>query len=154
MPSSTGCPEIASVARRRSAEAIAPPFPLEGFDPQTGESTYRHEPLDVESPERLFERRWALTLLGRVWERLRVEQESRGRGELFEALKGCVQPGGVVDSYRDIASRLHVSESAVKVTAHRLKARYRQLLEDEVADTVGSPKDVADELRSLIEALR
>ena len=111
----------------------------------------RHEcePVERWTPEQLFERRWALALIEAVLDRLRVEFAQRDRAGLFEELKGCVWRPATVDAYRELAARFGLSETVVRVTVHRLRRRFRELLSEEVAHTVSSPNEVAEEIRYL-----
>lgn len=126
---------------------------LLSLDFERGEDRYRLEPADVQTPERIFERRWAMTLLERALDRLRSEYEAQGKGELYEALK--LQLGGEAApaTYQEIAARLHMSEGAVKTAAHRLRRRCRDLLQAEAAQTVANPVDAEAELRELFLVL-
>ncbi len=121
---------------------------------QDGEHRYRHEPDDPATPETLYERRWALTLLEQALARLRRELAASGKERLFEALKGTLTGDGTGEPYERIGRELGVSESAVKTAAHRLRRRYQELLRDEVARTVTAPEEVEDELRDLFAAVR
>src|SRR5262249_37500774 len=96
------------------------------------------EPTHAETPERLFERRWALALLKQVLGRLRSEYEVPGRGPLFDLLKGGLT-GDAATAHAVVAADLGLSEGAVKVAVHRLRKRYGELLRDEIAQTVGDP---------------
>ena len=111
------------------------------------------EPADPASAEKLFERRWALTLLDQVLRRLRNEYVSSGRAELFEQLKPTLTEASRSVRYAEIASRLGTTEGAVKVAVHRLRQQYRELLRAEIAETVSGPDEVEDELRNLFAAL-
>ncbi len=113
---------------------------------------YAAEPGHEQTPERLFERRWALTLLDRVVQRLREHYETAGQLPLFEALKGSLT-GAAGDSHAEAAAALGMTPGAVKVAAHRLRQRYRDLLRDEIAQTVEDPAAVDDEIRALFSAL-
>src|SRR5262245_34885847 len=124
------------------------------LDFQDGEHRYCHEPADPTTPERLFERRWALTLLEQALARLRQEFTRAGKERLFEALKGTLTGDGVDEPYERIGRDLGLSEPAVKTAAHRLRQRYQELLRTEVAHTVAAPEDVEDELRDLFAAVR
>ncbi len=117
------------------------------------EDRYTHEPAHDETPERLFERRWALALLERVLARLRGEYEAAGKGHLFACLKGRLAGEGATASHARTAAELGVSEGAVKVAVHRMRKRYRELLRDEIAQTVDDPGQVEDEIRALFAAL-
>ena len=110
------------------------------------------EPIDVLTPERLFEERWAVTLLGEVLANLREEMARAGKEPLFERLRH-VLTGEQGISYREVADELEMTEGSVKVAAHRLRKRFGRLLRDEVAHTVDRPEDVDDELRHLLNVL-
>ena len=121
------------------------------LDEETAESRYRREPDHDMSPERIFERRWALEVLERVLERLRGEFSDL-KGNLFEQLKETLT-GDASSRYSEIANRLGMTEGAVKVAAHRFRQRYRELARIEVAQTLGPDENVDDELRYLLNAL-
>ena len=125
------------------------------LDFDDGERRYRLEPADDHTPEDLFERRWALTLLDRALERLAARERARGTAEAerFEALRPMLT-GGPSQPYREIGEQLGLSETAVKVAVHRLRARYRDALRAEIADTVTDPAFVDDEILRLMEAVR
>jgi RNA polymerase sigma factor (sigma-70 family) len=125
------------------------PLPLDFGD---GEDRYLREPADLRTPETVYERRWALTLLDGTLDRLRLEHEASGRSDLFEALRGTLS-GGDSAPYADIGTRLGMSEGAVKVAVHRLRKRYRELLRAAIAETVAEPSAVDDEIRHLLEAV-
>ncbi len=111
------------------------------------------EPADTRTPEGDFERQWALALLRRALERLRTEQEAKGRRELFERLKPALAGENVDGGYAAVAGELGLTTVAVKVAAHRLKKRYGELLLEEVARTVELPQEIEDELQHLFQAL-
>jgi RNA polymerase sigma-70 factor (ECF subfamily) len=121
---------------------------------QDGEDRYRHEPADRTTPETLFERRWALTLLEQALARLRQEFTASGKEQLFEALKGTLTGDGSSEPYERIGRDLGLSEAAVKTAAHRLRRRYQELLRAEVSQTVTSSAEVEDEIRDLFAAVR
>jgi len=135
-------------ARKRGGHAVHVPVQLD-----TAETRYGHEPADDRTPERCYERRWALTLLDTVLQRLRSEYESDGRQAVFGALSSCLVGGRESQPYAQLAARLHMNEGAVKVAVHRLRKRYRQLLRDEIAQTTAGPGDVDGELRHLFAVL-
>jgi RNA polymerase sigma-70 factor (ECF subfamily) len=117
----------------------------------SGEERYRREPAHDETPERIFERRWALSVLDRVVERLREEFVQHGRPEHFERLKIFLL--GQSDApYAALAHEMNTSEGALKVAIHRLRKRYRELFRQEIADTV-DPAEVDSELRYLVAVL-
>jgi RNA polymerase sigma-70 factor (ECF subfamily) len=118
----------------------------------SGEDRYQREPSHDETPERIFERRWALAVLDRVVETLRQEFVQHGRAEHFEHLKVFLL--GQSDApYASLAREMHTSEGALKVAIHRLRRRYRELFRQEIADTVADPAEVESELRYLAAAL-
>ncbi|MBL7223694.1 MAG: sigma-70 family RNA polymerase sigma factor [Candidatus Brocadiae bacterium] len=127
------------------------PVPL---DPRSGETRYALEPSHDWTPERLYERRWALTLLEQVMARLRRKYADDGKAELFDHLKAFLTGQSGAPSYRQVACDLDTTEGAVKVAVHRLRRRYRELLRSEIAHTVADPQDAEDELRLLLAALR
>ena len=124
------------------------------LDFQNGESRYHLEPVDNATPEKIFERRWALTLLEQTLARLRQEFELAGKQRLFEALKGTLTGDGAPGPYATLVRELEMSEQAIKVAVHRLRKRYGELLRAEVAETVAAPADIDDELRNLFVAVR
>ncbi|MGO8753145.1 MAG: RNA polymerase sigma factor [Thermoguttaceae bacterium] len=123
--------------------------PLEGLEPET---RYRLEPADTLTPERLFEQQWALTLLDQVLARLQAEMTAGGQAALFESMKGHLA-GSRDESYAATAARLGMSEGAVKVAVHRLRRRYRALLQEEIAHTVAGPEEIEEEIRYLFTCL-
>jgi RNA polymerase sigma factor (sigma-70 family) len=127
--------------------------PLLSLDLQDAEGRYLLEPAHGLTPEKLFERRWALTLLDQMLARLRGEYQGAGKGRVFDGLKNSLTAGEATTPYPQLAAELGMSEGAVKVAAHRLRRRYRQLLRDEIARTVRDPAGVDDEVRDLFAAL-
>jgi RNA polymerase sigma-70 factor (ECF subfamily) len=123
------------------------------MDFTAAETACHFEPADNLTADKIFERRWALTLLDQVLRRLREEYTSSGREKLFEQLKPTLTEASHAVRYAEIALRLGTSEGAVKVAVHRLRQRYRQVLRAEIAETVASPGEVEDELKSLFAAL-
>jgi RNA polymerase sigma-70 factor (ECF subfamily) len=117
------------------------------------EGRYGREPSHNETPELLFERRWALALLDQVLARLRQEYVAVGKGRLFEQLKGHLTGAGEGLPHARAAAELGLSEGAVKVAVHRLRKRYGELLRDEIAQTLDDPAEVEDEIRALFAAL-
>lgn len=110
------------------------------------------EPEDHVTPETLFERQWALTVLSNVIEDLENRFEEKGRGDLFRALRFTISPAGESESYASIAERLGLTESTVKVSAHRLRELYRSQLRETIADTVLDDADIEEELQCLYRA--
>ena len=126
-----------------------PPVPLE-FD--AAEGRYVREPADVETPERLFERRWALTILEQVFSDLKQSWETAGRATEFEVLKDCLmgEPRG---GYDQVAATLGTTANAVGVAVHRLRRAFRSRLREIIADTVVDEDAVDDEIRHLFASL-
>jgi len=119
-----------------------------------GESRYLQEPAHDWTPERIFERRWALTLLERTLARMRQEHEAAGKLPLFDVLKVFLTGESGAPPLRQAAEQLETTEGAVKVAVHRLRQNYRDLLRAEIAQTIAATQDVDDELAILLTALR
>jgi RNA polymerase sigma-70 factor (ECF subfamily) len=117
------------------------------------EEQVRFEPSDDWTPEKEYERRWALTLLERVLKRLEAEYAARGKAELFARCRGWLTADAAL-SHEDVAAALGMTAGAIKVTVHRMRERYRELLREEIAQTVAAPEDVEEELKHLLAALR
>lgn len=127
---------------------------LLSIDVESAEDRYRREPFHELTPERIYERRWALTVLERGLTRLEAEYTQKDKAALFNRLKHLLTGHDDGTSYREIATDLGITEAAVKVAVHRLRRRYRALLREEIAHTVGEPSDVKDELDALLRALQ
>jgi len=123
------------------------------LDFQNAESQYALEPRDELSPEKLFERSWALTVLARTMARLQAEATSANKQKLFDRLKVYLTAEKSSVPYRDAAAELDMAESALRVAVHRLRKRYRELLRDEIAQTVTSDDQIDEEFRDLFAAL-
>jgi DNA-directed RNA polymerase specialized sigma24 family protein len=117
------------------------------------EGQYQLEPAHEQTPERLFERDWALALLEDVLAVIRRDYESSGRGAMFEVLKVVLEAGSNHVSQAEIAARLGTSEAAAQVAVHRLRKRYRAALRAAIAATVADLAEVDDELNALFAAL-
>jgi RNA polymerase sigma factor (sigma-70 family) len=133
-------------ARKRGGGQLVP------FEFSSGEERYQREPAHNETPERIFERRWALSVLDRVVENLRNEFVLHGRPEHFERLKVFLLSKSDAP-YAALAREMNTSEGALKVAIHRLRKRYRELFRQEIADTVADPVEVESELRFLAAVL-
>ena len=120
---------------------------------ETAEDRFQIEPPSNETPEKVFDKRWALTLLERVMSRLHAEMASSRKEAQFERLKMYLTGDEAASPYAEIAGDLGMSEGAVKVAVHRLRRRFRDLLRDEIAHTVSSPEEIEDELRHLWKAV-
>ena len=122
------------------------------LDAQTAEARYRLEPVDRMDAEKIYERRWAMTLLEQALTRLRDEHIAAGKTELFERLKDFVAGESDI-SCGEAAIQLGLTESAVKSALHRLRQRYRELVREEIAHTVADPAEIDAELRYLIAVM-
>ncbi|MEP3482291.1 MAG: sigma-70 family RNA polymerase sigma factor [Fuerstiella sp.] len=122
------------------------------LDFEVAESRYQHSAAGAETPELLFERQWAVSLLDAVLGNLREEYRERGRERLFELLKFSLTGGDKV-SYREIAEQIKMTEDAVKVASSRLKIRYRELLRAQITATVESESAVQEEIQRLFQVL-
>jgi len=118
-------------------------------DTQTADERYRLEPVDERSPEKLFERRWALTLLDQVMARSEQESREAGKAELFQRLRAFLIAGTGEESYAQVGAELGMSREAVKKAVQRLRHRYYELFREAVAHTVADPAEVEEELRYL-----
>jgi RNA polymerase sigma factor (sigma-70 family) len=121
------------------------------IDDKTAENRYQFEPVDHTTPESIFERHWALTLLDRVMGQLRDAYAAEGKAEFFERLRPCLSGAERLVPYSELGTTLGLSEGALKVAVHRLRKRYGALLRAEIADTVSSPEEIDEEIRHLIE---
>jgi RNA polymerase sigma factor (sigma-70 family) len=118
----------------------------------SGEERYQREPAHHETPERIFERRWALSILDRVMEKLRDEFLHHGSPGHFDRLKVFLL-GQCDTPYASLAREMNTSEGALKTAIHRLRKRYRELFRQEIADTIADPAEVDSELRYLADVL-
>jgi RNA polymerase sigma-70 factor (ECF subfamily) len=123
------------------------------FDVDQAENRYRLEPAHDLTPEKLFERRWAMTLLDQVLSFLKTESGQAGKADQFEHLKAFLTGHKGETSYHDVAEKLGMTEGAAKVAAHRLRKRYRELLHEEIAKTTSDADSIEDEIRELFRAL-
>ena len=123
------------------------------LDEVVAETVYQLAAPDVSPPEQLFERQWALNVLKLVRHRLDTEMTQAGKGELVRALGPFLLGGSADGAYLELATKLGLSEGALKVTVHRLRKRYGELLRQEIARTVADPAEVSAELRYLIEVV-
>lgn len=123
------------------------------IDLQDAEGRYTNEPSHDLTAERLFERRWALVLLGHVLTRLEAEASRGGNSDLFAHLRPLLEGDDLEESYRQIGESLQMSEGSVKVAVHRFRSRYRQLLREEVARTVADPAEIDAEIADLLRSL-
>lgn len=129
-------------AQKRGGERV-----FVSLDAAAGEEGYLHEPVDELTPDQVFERRWAQTVLQTALTRLREEYSARGQTALFDRLQDYQprEPGG--RSYAQLGDELGLTEAAVKSAVQRMRQRHRELLREEVAHTVTRPEEIDEELR-------
>ncbi len=123
------------------------------IDAMMAEEKYGLEPGHDITAEKLFDRRWALTLLDRVLKDLSEDFAAKKKHKIFQQLKPFLTSDGTAAQRRSAAKALDMTEGALNVALHRLRKRYRELLRRHIADTVGDEKDVDEEIRDLFEAL-
>jgi RNA polymerase sigma-70 factor (ECF subfamily) len=123
------------------------------LDFEAGEERYRLEPQDEMTPERLYERGWALALLEKVLRCLEREYGARDDAASFAELRVFLVPGVDADAKVRAAERLGLTQQAFRVALHRLRKRYRQRIEAEILETVAGPEEVTGEIQHLMEAL-
>jgi RNA polymerase sigma-70 factor (ECF subfamily) len=119
---------------------------------QSGDTRYQIDPADNLSPDKLYDRAWALTLLERVIGRLREENATEGKTDFFERLKPFLTTSRSAIPYSSTASELDLTEGAVRVAVHRLRRRYRELLREEIGQTLSNPAQVEEEIQALFSA--
>jgi RNA polymerase sigma-70 factor (ECF subfamily) len=117
------------------------------------EERYDLEPATNVTPDKLFEKQWAMTLLSEVMNRLELEYQREGKANLFTALKGTLLGLRESQPYAVLAEKLAMNENAVKVAVHRLRKRYRELIRSEIANTLNHEHDVEAEMRHLFKVL-
>ena len=123
------------------------------FDELQAENRYQGEPATNLSPERLFDQKWAASLLEQALQNLRREYVAAGKGPLFEEAHDRLWGGRGEVGYEAMGRKLGMTEGAIKVAVHRLRLRFKECLQDEVAHTVASPAEIDDELRHLLASL-
>jgi DNA-directed RNA polymerase specialized sigma24 family protein len=123
--------------------------PMISLDARQAEDRYRLEPAHDSSPDKLFERRWALSLLSVVFERLEKDYAAAGKHELFQVVQRFLSPDSDEADYPTAARQLDMNEGAVRMAVHRLRRRYAALFREEVAITVAHPGEIEDEMRHL-----
>ena len=125
---------------------------LLSLDWQDADTRYQIDPADTLSPDKLYDRAWAVTLLERVITRLRAENAAEGRAKAFDVLKPFLMVGKSAIPYGQAAADLALTEGAVRVTVHRLRRRYREMLREEIAQTLAHPLQVEEEMQALFQA--
>ena len=123
------------------------------FDWESAETGLKLELADERSPDRLFDREWALALLRRALEELEAACRADGSLMQFEVLKPCLTADSGRIAYADLARGLDMTEGAVRVAVHRLRKRYRKILTDQISRTLSSVEAVEEEMQSLFAAL-
>lgn len=129
-------------------------FPVTPMDPRDAERRLSGEPCPSATPERLYERNWALAVLDQTLNLLEAEFKASGRGPIFEELQPFLQGDVSGPSYSEVAEHLGTTDGTIRVTVHRLRERYRTLLRTVVSQTVNDPLDTDEEIAQLMAALR
>jgi len=138
---------------RARAEKRGGGQPVISLDETEAEQRYLQLPVMDLTPEKVFDRRWALTVLEQALERVREEYQSSGRQPLFEGLRGFLSAEAGPGDYNALAPKLGMSPGAVGVAVHRLRQRYRECIRLELGQTVASPADLDDEMNYLFAAI-
>ena len=125
---------------------------LLSLDWRTADTQFQVAATNEPSPDKAFDREWALALLAKVIERLQKECEADGKTKLFGQLKIFLTSGKDGTAQAEVAQALGMEEGAVRVAIHRLRKRYRELLRDEIAQTLADAADVDEEMRALFGA--
>lgn len=139
--------------RRAAAKKRGGDCTLFSLDCQAAESRYRQEPIDCLTPELIYHRRWALTLINSAVDNVAADYQRREKSALFSALRGHLDGNQDRIPLAELVTKLGMTEGAIKVAAHRLRQRYRDELRRLIANTVSSPEEVADELAELFRAV-
>lgn len=142
---------ISNQRERKQAKKRGGDAQVFSLDLRDAEGRFRFEPSTDEDAEKLYQRQWTLTLLDRVLTSMRDEYASTGRGDWFDLLKPSLQ--GATPAYADLAKATGSTPGAIKVAVHRLRAKYKERLREEVAQTVGHADAIEDELRELLSAV-
>jgi len=124
------------------------------IDVEAAEGRFCREPAHADTPERLYERRWALTLLDAVLADLKARHDREGKAALFDRLKPYLAGDADAPTHAQTAAVVGMSEGAVQVAVSRLRKRYRALLREHIGQTVERPEDVDEEIRDLFKAVR
>jgi len=143
---------VADECRRAQSERRGGGKHILPLEFEQAETCYSFEPADRLSADRLFDRSWAVTIIGRAMERLTREYAKAGKGELFEQLKNHITTEPQAGFYRQSADHLDMSEGAVRVAVHRLRLRLRELIRGEIAETVTTAEQLEEEIRDLFAA--
>jgi RNA polymerase sigma-70 factor (ECF subfamily) len=140
---------------RESAQKRGGGRTVVSIEARDAERRFQHEPMHTETPERLFERDWAHSLISRVFDRLERQYAESGRAEIFSCLKPILTADPDAATYTSLAGDLGTTEGSLRVAVHRLRNRFATELRREVAETLNnpSPEAIEDELRELFAAL-
>ena len=144
---------VANYWRAENAAKRSPQTKLISLEFDDGERRYSLEPQDDTTPEKLFERRWGLTVLQNAMDRLQNSYEQEGKLELFNALKPLIVGGADSIKQQDLAYELGLSHGALRVALHRMRKKCRDTLREEIAQTVESANDIDKELRYLLDVI-
>ena len=139
--------------KEQSAEKRGGNLKTFSLDFERGETRYSREPVDGMTPEKLFERRWALTLLDQAVEQLANDYEADGKGRYFEHLKVYLTADSNAPSYAETAEKLKISETTIKVAIFRLREKYRATIRNLVAQTLNNNESLDSEIDELLAAL-
>src|SRR5262249_30073986 len=137
--------------RRIARQGRIAPLSIDGHG---AEDRYRFEAADTLTPDRLFDRTWASTMLDRVLDLLTREYAAKGRSQVFDRLKDVLTQGRGAVPAATLAAQLGMTQGAVHTAVHRLRRRYREILQEQIAATLDDHSEMDDEIRSLFDAIR
>jgi RNA polymerase sigma-70 factor (ECF subfamily) len=129
-------------------------MPVVSIDFAAGEQRYSNEPFHEMTPERLFERKWALQLLHQALDQLEADAIKRGKSELFTLVRPLLAGGSLETGYSEMAERVGMTVGAVKVAVHRWREEFGRIIRDEIRRTVVSEEDVDSEIELLLQAMQ
>ena len=144
---------LADERDRAKAQKRGAGQPLVSLEALDGEARYALEPPDEISPDKLFERRWATTVLEQAWASLEAEYAAEGKADLFRELRRFNSAQESAPGYAEVAGKLGLPENTVKSLVLRMRRRYRALLRAEIGHTVSDPSEIDEEIRYLLGVL-
>jgi len=144
---------LANERKREDRQKRGGSYPHFSLNATVAEDGYKVDPPDDLTPEKVFERRWAETLIDSVTRRLQEEFAEAGMSRRFDELKVFLLAGDEPASYAETARRLEMSEGAVRTAIHRIRQRYGELFRAEIAQTVAGPQEMEEELRHFVAVL-
>jgi RNA polymerase sigma-70 factor (ECF subfamily) len=144
---------LANEWRRAKAQKRGGHVAFVSINDDTAENRFIQAPSSEAAPEKAYEQAWAMSLLEQSLNRLRAEATSAAKADTFERLKGFLTGDKQPVTYAELARQMNTTEAALKMTVSRMRARYGELLREEIANTVTTPDEVEDELRALFAAL-